>query len=147
MTYSLNTLNADRAAAAPSGFGRFAQEIALVLGAAALAFWLLAMLSHSPADPAWSTTGARPDAHNWGGRLGALVSDGGYYMLGWSVWWCFFAGLRAWLSTLAVRLRSQPVPEIPSSHGTAQRWWQSRVARRAGFALALVVLLDRKSVV
>ena len=37
MTYSLNTLNADRAAQGPSGLARFAQEIGLVLGAALLA--------------------------------------------------------------------------------------------------------------
>ena len=38
MTYSLNTLNADRqSSGATGGVARFAQEIALVLGAAALA--------------------------------------------------------------------------------------------------------------
>ena len=47
MTYSLNTLNADRQNPPPSGVARFAQEIALVLGAAALLFWLIALLSHS----------------------------------------------------------------------------------------------------
>ena len=58
MTYSLNTLNADRTAQPPVGVSRFAQEIALVLGAAALVFWLISLLTHSLADPAWSTTGA-----------------------------------------------------------------------------------------
>ena len=32
MTYSLNTLNADRTSAGPTGVSRFAQEIGLVLG-------------------------------------------------------------------------------------------------------------------
>jgi len=73
MTYSLNTLNADRASQPPAGVARFAQEIGLVLGAAGLAFWVLALLSHSLADPAWSTTGGQPEAGNWAGRLGALV--------------------------------------------------------------------------
>ncbi len=150
MTYSLNTLNADRDDSAPSGLGRFAQEIALVLGAAALAFWLLAMLSYSAADPAWSTTGAHAEPGNWGGRLGAILADGGYYLLGWSVWWCFFAGLRAWLSALAGRLRVQPVP-LKKNKGKAQaleplRWWDHVWVRRAGFALALLVLLCASSV-
>ena len=75
MTYSLNTLNADRAERAPSGLSRFTQEIGLVLGAAVLAFWLLSLLSHSLADPAWSTTGTRAEVGNWGGQLGALLAD------------------------------------------------------------------------
>ena len=79
MTYSLNTLNADRTAQPPVGVSRFAQEIALVLGAAALVFWLISLLTHSLADPAWSTTGASSAVGNWGGRLGAIVADGSYY--------------------------------------------------------------------
>ena len=58
MTYSLNTLNHDAAHAAPSGLRRFAQEISLVVGAALLLFWLIAMVSHDLSDAAWSTTGA-----------------------------------------------------------------------------------------
>jgi DNA segregation ATPase FtsK/SpoIIIE, S-DNA-T family len=148
MTYSLNTLNADRDAAAPGGLGRFAQEIALVLGAAALAFWLLALLSYSPADPAWSTTGTQPEVGNWGGRLGALLADGGYYLLGWSVWWCFFAGLRTWLSALAGRLRAQPVPLKKGKAPVVepQRWWERAGVRRAGFVVAMVVLLCASTV-
>ena len=101
MTYSLNTLNADRAGQPQVGVSRFAQEIGLVLGAAALAFWLLALLSHSLADPAWSTTGTSDTVGNWGGRLGAVLADASYYLLGFSVWWCFLLGVRLWLATLA----------------------------------------------
>ncbi|HEY9096170.1 MAG TPA: DNA translocase FtsK 4TM domain-containing protein, partial [Hydrogenophaga sp.] len=71
MTYSLNTLNADRAQAGPGPLARLSQEALLVLGAVALAFWLLALLSYSPADPAWSTSGSHVDVTNLGGRLGA----------------------------------------------------------------------------
>src|SRR5690606_15375635 len=136
MTYSLNTLNADRRdASAPSGIARFAQEIGLVLGAAALAFWLIALLSHSLADPAWSTTGTSPDVRNWAGRLGAIVADASYFLFGFSVWWCFAAGVRAWLSGLARWLRGpSPVPAEP-------RWWQRPHMRRAAFWGGLVVLL------
>ena len=152
MTYSLNTLNADRASAAPAGVARFAQEIGLVLGAAALAFWLLALLSYSLADPAWSTTGTLAEAGNWGGRLGALLADGSYYLLGFSVWWCFFAGLRAWLSALAGWIRGQQggeAAEPGSSDAQATRWGRFW-CRRSAFWIGLVLLLaarDRKSVV
>ena len=144
MTYSLNTLNADRGSAAPAGVSRFAQEIGLVLGAAALAFWLLALLSHSLADPAWSTTGTSTEVSNWGGRLGAMLSDWSYYLLGFSVWWLFLAGVRAWLSTLARWIRG--------AHGTGDdvaagdRLWQHPWARRALFWLALIVLMAASTV-
>jgi len=92
MTYSLNTLNADRAAQGPSGLARFAQEIGLVLGAAALLFALLALLTHSPSDAAWSTSGTSAAMHNWGGQAGAWLSDGAYFLFGFSCWWLVFAG-------------------------------------------------------
>ena len=57
MTYSLNTLNADSEGRGPSGLVRFVQDSSLLLAAAGLLFWLIALLSHSLADPAWSTTG------------------------------------------------------------------------------------------
>ena len=52
MTYSLNTLNnrARRRRRAAAGVGRFAHEIALVLGLVALVFWLLALVSYSAQD-------------------------------------------------------------------------------------------------
>ncbi|MFC7462544.1 DNA translocase FtsK [Hydrogenophaga defluvii] len=140
MTYSLNTLNVDRQNPPTSGVARFAQEIALVLGAAALLFWLIALLSHSLADPAWSTTGTRAEVHNWGGRVGALLSDGSYYLLGFSVWWCVAAAVRAWLAGLARWLRvARDETVAPASDSMA--WWQRPPAQRAAFWLALLVLL------
>jgi DNA segregation ATPase FtsK/SpoIIIE, S-DNA-T family len=143
MTYSLNTLNADRANEAPSGVGRFAQEIGLVLGAALLAFWLLAMLSHSLADPAWSTTGSQPLVGNWAGRFGALIADGSYFLLGFSVWWCFLAGVRAWLSGLARWIRGQqglPLSDEPRGEASSPWWrlWQHPASFWVGLVLLLV---------
>ena len=144
MTYSLNTLNADRGSAAPAGVSRFAQEIGLVLGAAALAFWLLALLSHSLADPAWSTTGTSTEVSNWGGRLGAMLSDWSYYLLGFSVWWLFLAGVRAWLSTLARWIRGAQGPSDEAVAG--DRLWHRPWARRALFWLALATLMAASTV-
>lgn len=144
MTYSLNTLNADRSTAGPAGVSRFAQEIGLVLGAAALAFWLLALLSHSLADPAWSTTGTASEVGNWGGRLGALLADWSYYLLGFSVWWLFLVGVRAWLSTLARWLRGAQGSEDDAPAG--DRLWHRPGARRALFWLALVTLMVASTV-
>ncbi|WP_367068033.1 DNA translocase FtsK 4TM domain-containing protein [Oryzisolibacter sp. LB2S] len=109
MTYSLNTLNASAAGKSGprSAAARLGHEIGLILGLLALVFWLLAMVSYSPQDAAWSTSGAgggRPLA-NWVGRLGAWLADGSYFMFGLSVWWCVAAGIRAWLSSLARWMR------------------------------------------
>ena len=142
MTYSLNTLNADRVRQPPAGMGRFAQEIGMVVGAAALAFWLLALLSHSPGDPAWSTTGSQSEVGNWAGRLGALLADGSYYLLGFSAWWCFLAGVQAWLSGLAGWIRGQqgaPRADSHPLHGTSR--WQRIWLHPASFWICLLLLL------
>jgi DNA segregation ATPase FtsK/SpoIIIE, S-DNA-T family len=143
MTYSLNTLNADRSGQPQVGVSRFAQEIGLVLGAAALAFWLLALLSHSLADPAWSTTGTAAEVGNWGGRLGALLADWSYYLFGFSVWWCFLVGVRAWLSALAGWIRGTRT-DVASDQDL--RIWQRPWARRGLFWLALITLMSASSV-
>ena len=90
MTYSLDTLNSRNSPApgAPSGFKRFTREVGLILGLVGLVFWLAALLSYSPQDAAWSTSG-HPDAasgawvaaKNWGGHLGARVADASYFLL------------------------------------------------------------------
>jgi S-DNA-T family DNA segregation ATPase FtsK/SpoIIIE len=67
----------------------------------------LAIVSHSALDPAWTTSGSNPHIRNWGGRIGAAVSDLSFFLLGYSVFWCYLAGLVSWLSALANRLRSE----------------------------------------
>ena len=139
MTYSLNTLKNDpRASAAdgdnkPTGFRRFAQEIALTAGFVFMTFWLLALLTHSPLDPAWTTSGASSTVRNFGGRLGALFGDLSFFLLGYSVWWCYAAALVAWLAALANRLRDEDEP-APEHTG----WRYTRFAFWAGLALLLI---------
>ena len=147
MTYSLDTLRSGkspsgRADNPPAGLRRFAQEFGLLIGALALLFWLLAMVTYSAADPAWSTSGVGPakTLHNWGGRLGAGVADASYYLLGFSVWWCGLAALRAWLSALARWLRgsdANPTNSLAQDHDLAS----ILIASRAVFWVGLVLLL------
>ena len=117
MTYSLDTLiSPSRPAigARQSGFGRFAVEMFLLVGALFICFWLLAILSYSTLDAAWSTSGSGAALHNRGGKLGAWVADASYYLFGFSVWWCFAAAVRAWLAGLAGWLRHEGVPDRSS---------------------------------
>ena len=141
MTYSLNTLNADRANAPPSGWSRFAHEIALVAGAVALGFWLLALASHSLVDPAWSTTGIGDEVGNWGGQLGAWLADASYYFFGFSVWWLLLAGCRAWLSALAVRMRAPIDSSTATADGANPAFWQQAWVRGVVYTLALALLV------
>lgn len=139
MTYSLDHLRpADvRGAAAPaSGATRLAQEAGLLLGLVALVFCVLSLLSHSPQDPAWSTSGVSSEARNWGGRLGAWLSDVALFALGYSTWWGVAAGVRAWLSTLARWMRGEGAATAVSG-GAMARFVHSR----AGFWLGLALLL------
>ena len=140
MTYSLHTLQSStpRTAAAPTGIARFANEMALVAGFVLIAIWLIAMLSYSPQDAAWSTSGTGAGLINRAGRMGAWVADMSYFLLGFSVWWCLAVALRQWLALLAYRLRGEEfVPEAPQASGThspllSQRWT---------FWLGLILLL------
>src|SRR5512140_1138975 len=124
MTYSLNTLNNPPAGdnAQRARVGRFAHEIALVLGLAALVFWLLALVSYSAQDAAFSTAGSGAAVHNWGGRLGAWLADASSFLLGFSAWWCVAAAVRAWLATLARWMRSgEEAPSEPDGRFSRRR--------------------------
>ena len=141
MTYSLDSLNSSPSrvqGAASPGLSRFASELGLVGGLVALAFWLLALLSYSPLDPAWSTSGSGADLHNRAGTVGALLADAGYYLFGFSVWWLFAAAARLWLAGLANWLRQDNNREAPAIHASR---WHRHLAGRAGFWFGLVVLL------
>jgi S-DNA-T family DNA segregation ATPase FtsK/SpoIIIE len=135
MTYSLNTLTDPTAARAPRAGGgvRFAHEIVLVAGLAGLVFWLLAMVSYSPLDAAFSTSGDGQPVRNWAGRLGAWLADASYFLLGFSAWWCGAAALRTWLATLARWMRDDEPPQPE----TGPRWTRGK----AGFWIGLAVLL------
>ncbi|MDP2064542.1 MAG: DNA translocase FtsK 4TM domain-containing protein [Burkholderiaceae bacterium] len=138
MTYSLNTLRnpSPSQERGRSGAPRFAHEIVLFFGLVGLVFWLLALVSYSAQDAAWSTSGTGSGAVlNWAGRLGAWLADASFYLLGFSVWWCFAAAVCAWLATLAHWIRGEePVPHAPTRLG---RWARSRTAFWVGLALLL----------
>ena len=136
MTYSLNTLNADRENRSPTGAMRFLQDSSLLLIAVGLLFWLLAMVSHKLGDPAWSTSGLEAVTHNWGGRFGALLADLNYLAFGLSAWWLLLAMLRAWLAAVLRALRGQPARK-PEAVG-----WPQRLLRQFGVWSGFVVLMS-----
>ncbi|MGY8905444.1 MAG: DNA translocase FtsK [Burkholderiales bacterium] len=139
MTFSLQRLSGPNAGAdarpslIASGAGRFAHEIALLLGALSLALWLLALLTYSPLDAAWSTSGADGVVRNLAGKLGARLADASYWLLGFSVWWCVLAAGRVWLAVLARWMRHGATVPIEAA--------EAFVLRRPAFWLGLLLLL------
>ncbi len=134
MTYSLDTLNSrnNPTAVAPAGVKRFAHEVGLILGLLGLIFWLLALLSYSAQDSAWSSSGSgqalgniSAATRNWGGRLGAYLADASYFLLGFSVWWMLAAGLRVWLASLARWLRGEALDGAALLHASRAKFWLS----------------------
>ena len=105
MTYSLHTLHskAFEPSPAPTGWARFATEIAIGVGFIALAFALLALSSYSSQDAAWTTSGTGAAPLNHAGRAGAMFADLAYFFLGYSVWWLPAVALRAWVSLVSLR--------------------------------------------
>ena len=134
MTYSLNTLNASSSSKeVPRSPGaRFGHELVLLAGLFALLVWLLALLTYSAQDAAWSTTGTGSPGlvHNWLGRAGAWLADVSYFLLGFSVWWCLAAGARAWIASLTRWM-----------HGGATSDARPPARRRAVFWGGLVLLM------
>jgi S-DNA-T family DNA segregation ATPase FtsK/SpoIIIE len=141
MTYSFNTLNTTRTANAQarSGWRRFADEILLLVGLLTLAFWIVSIATYSAADVAWSTSGGGGTLVNSAGWLGAWLADASYFALGFSVWWCLAAGVRAWLSSLARWLRSRELilPKQEVALSFPARYLPGRLA----FWLGLLLLL------
>jgi S-DNA-T family DNA segregation ATPase FtsK/SpoIIIE len=118
-------------------------ELGLMTGFLILIFCLLALLSYSPQDAAWSTSGNGGSVRNKAGLLGAWLADGGYFLLGFSFWWCVAAGVYAWLAGLAQWLRGRelltPKTEpLASANSTLARFTASRLA----FWLGLILLLS-----
>jgi S-DNA-T family DNA segregation ATPase FtsK/SpoIIIE len=137
MTYTLHTLQSSSRTEAPepTGFSRFAGEIALVAGFIGLSLWLLALVTYSPQDAAWSTSGAGMATLNRAGRLGAWVADLSYFLLGFSVWWCVAVCLRWWLSALAHRVRGVDWQSAEQGTGHGPR------KHRVSFWLGLAMLI------
>ncbi len=153
MTYSLNTLNSTRDNPSPVriGMGRLATELGLVAGFVLLALWLLALATYSAQDTAWTTSGNAQGAAgtvvNRAGKMGAWAADISYFLFGFSVWWCFAAGVSAWLAGLARWLRGQSAAGVETAKPSVGDGLQTTAAAHKRpsspliFWLGLVMLL------
>ena len=60
-----------------------AREGGLILTVAMCIFLVMALVSHSPQDPGWASTGSNATASNYGGRAGAWFADVLLYFFGY----------------------------------------------------------------
>ncbi len=131
----------------PKIFKRFGQEIVLLLTWVLLAVLGVALLSYSPLDPAWSTTGTRAIPGNWLGGLGARLADIGYFLFGRSVWVLYLAWVVGWLRLLraVIRARQEAAQAAPGSDATGAAplagIWQRLVRHRGLWWLGLALLV------
>lgn len=121
MTFPLGSLRAEPGAtytragkAAPAApvaedHPRWRTQAALVAGAVAWLIFVLAMVTHSAADPGFTTSGSGEPLNNKAGLFGAWLSDAALFLFGGSAWWLVPVGLRSWLAGLARLLRNEPV--------------------------------------
>jgi len=133
MTYTLNALNGSAGKSSPrTGLARFGHEVSLIVGLLALIFLLLSLLSYSPQDAAWSTSGALEGqwVHNWVGRSGAWLADTCYFGFGFSIWWLVLAACMNWLGSLLRWTRGGVAPDEPL--------WRRRMRFWGGLALLVL---------
>ncbi len=122
MTFPLGSLRGDGAESVPSRDSSTAlaphwrEQVGLLVGAVIWLLALLALSTHSAADPGFSTSGSGGVIQNRVGVLGAWLSDLAFFFAGYSAWWAILVGARAWLGALARTLRTHggAVPEAPS---------------------------------
>jgi DNA segregation ATPase FtsK/SpoIIIE, S-DNA-T family len=114
MSFPLASIGGEGAAAmrqpTDTSAPRWRQQGLLLVGALAWLLFVLAMVTHSVSDAAFSTSGTGEPLRNKAGLLGARISDLALFLFGFSAWWLVPIALRAWLSALAVLLRG-PVPQ------------------------------------
>ncbi len=95
----------------------------LLLGGVVWLVALLALLTHSASDPAFSTSGTGAPLHNRAGVVGAWLSDMLYVLFGYSGWWLMLVGLREWLAAVALWLRADDTAHAESVQRPRWAFW------------------------
>ena len=104
-------------------------QMVLLAGAVAWLLVVIALATHSAADPGFSTSGIGGPVQNKAGIVGAWVSDFAFFLVGYSVWWAVLVGARAWLA--AWRGCCAPIP--------ARRPWPRHRPLPCGLGLAVLL--------
>ncbi|KKW67363.1 cell division protein FtsK [Lampropedia cohaerens] len=140
MRSSSNTFNSSNTDAQLGFFSRFGQDLLLFLALVFGAAWVAALISHSPQDAAWSSSGQggalAVQTHNWLGNIGAYWSDICYFLLGYTTWVLVGALVLLWWRAFRNWLRGKPLAR-PEGRLMMLRMW----TRRGLWCLSLLLLL------
>ncbi|MGD2081413.1 MAG: DNA translocase FtsK 4TM domain-containing protein [Chromatiales bacterium] len=118
--------------------GHRIREGALLVLLFTATYFLLALLTYSPADPGWSYTGPTDEVHNAAGPAGAWVADVLLYLFGLLAY--LFPVMVAWSGWLVFRSRG-PADDL-HPHLMALRWLGFVLTVAAGSALASIYAAD-----
>ncbi len=120
------TRNRNRTPAAPPPAPPIAAwklQLLLLAGGVVWLLALLALVTHDPADAAFSTSGSVNLPHNKAGAVGAWFSDLSFFLGGYSAWWLMLIAARAWLGGLARVLRADDPEQTPPPQRPAWMFW------------------------
>lgn len=92
-----------------------------LLALGSCAFTTLALASYSATDPAFSRRSSVEEVANWCGRMGALLADVSYQMLGWASWFVLPFGL--WVGLRFARHHSATWFRLIA--GGVGAWWSA----------------------
>ncbi len=85
---------------------------------------LIALLTYSATDPAFSTSGSRLESiRNQAGAIGAWTADFGLFLFGYSVWWLLLVGFRNWLGSLARLIRASHQTTVAAAPPMRWAFW------------------------
>src|SRR5512135_2760921 len=86
---------------------RLVRESWWLLVVAGFLYLALILATYTPTDPCWSRTGTGAPLGNWGGVVGAYLSDLMLYLFGFSAWWWVTLMLqRVWAGYRSMRADS-----------------------------------------
>jgi len=125
MTFPLGSLRGDGAESPVRDHAHaphWREQVALLVGAVAWLLALLALATHSVADPGFSTSGDGTPIHNRIGVVGAWLSDAAFFFAGYSAWWAIVVGARAWLGALARALRASATAAPEPARARRPAW-------------------------
>ncbi len=132
MSFPLGSLQGDGSAKAATGrpaaalraTPRWRRQAWLFAAGLGWLLFVLALLTHSVGDPAFTTSGTGEPVRNKVGVLGARVADLVYFLFGFSAWWLVPVTLRAWLAALAGWLRADaPPPDAADARSARLLFW------------------------
>lgn len=127
------TRNTKSQAASPqqSRVIRLLYEARWIVLAVFTVYLIIIFLSYSKADPGWSHASSVPRLHNWGGRVGAWLSDLMLFVFGASAWWwSILLVYILWSGYCRIAQHEQHMTEP----GHRQEYW----IRGIGFILILI---------